>query len=351
MPLAMFNGMTGLEGMRIAKSALLGFAATLATLAAAQPAQAGSFHGVVAQGALGPADFDRMGQAHAGLLRVRVAWDRVQPVNGGPLDTAWLDAIVSGAATEGVRVMLSLSGPGPTAGFSPPTSAAARNAYANVARQLAERYGRGGSFGQALPVTTYQIYNEQNGFYWGARPNPGQYGKLVKAAANRLRQADQGAEIVLGGMFGTPSGRGAITSWAYLNRLYGTRGIKRAFDTVAIHPYAPSRRGITYQIEKVRNVLKRNHDKRTQLRITEIGYGSAGGGHPLNKGLQGQARALRRAVRLLEQKRGKYKIRGFNWFSWQDNPGGSCAFCPSSGLLRADETLKPSFNAFSQVAR
>ena len=98
-------------------------------------------------------------------------------------------------------------------------------------------------------------------------------------------------------------------------------------------------------------MLERNHDKRTQLRITEIGYGSAGGGHPLNKGLQGQARALRSAVRLLEQKRGKYKIRGFNWFSWQDNPGGGCAFCPSSGLLTANETLKPSFTAFSQLAR
>ncbi len=342
--------MTAFEGMRLVKALLLALAATLATLAAAQPAQAGSFHGVVAQGALGPADFERMGQAHAGLLRVPVAWNRVQPVKGGPLDTAWLDAIVEGAAAEGVRVMLSLSGPGPTAGFSPPTSAAARNAYANVARQLAERYGRGGSFGQALPITTYQIYNEQNGFYWGARPNPGQYGRLVKAAANRLKQADRRAEIVLGGMFGTPSGRDAITSWAFLDRLYETRGIKGAFNTVAIHPYAPGKRGITYQIEKVRKVLKRNHDKRTQLRITEIGYGSAGGGHPLNKGLQGQARALRSTVRLLEQKKGKYKIRGFNWFSWQDNPGGGCPFCRTSGLLRADETLKPSFTAFSQVA-
>jgi hypothetical protein len=339
------------RGLTNLKIGLLGLVAALATFAAAQPAHAGSFHGVAAQGGLGPADFERMGQANVGLLRVTVPWDRVQPAKGGPLETGWLDAIVQGAAAEGVRVMLTLTGPGPTAGFTPPTSGAARSAYASVVRRLAERYGRGGSLGQPLPVTTYQIYNEQNGFYWGRRPNPGAYAKLVKASSNQLKRADRRAEVVLGGMFGTPSARGSIKSWAYLNRLYRTRGVKRAFNTVAIHPYAPGRRGITYQIKKVRKVLKRNHDKGTRLRITEIGYGSAGGGHPLNKGLQGQARALRSAVRLLEQKKRKYKITGFNWFSWQDNPGGGCAFCPSSGLLRADETPKPSYNAFSQLAR
>jgi Beta-galactosidase len=336
--------------MRNVKAALFGLAAVLATLVAAQPAQAGSFHGVVAQGELGTADFDRMGQAHVGLLRVTVPWNRIQPARGAPLDTAWLDAIVQGAAAEGVRVMLTLSGPGPTRGFTPPTTGAARSAYANVLRQLAERYGRGGSLGQVLPVTTYQIYNEQNGFYWGERPSPGKYARLVKAAGKQLQRADRSAEVVLGGMFGTPSARGGITSWAFLGRLYRTRGIERSFNTVAIHPYASGRRGITYQLKKVRLVLKRNHDKGTKLRITEIGYGSAGGGHPLNKGLQGQARALRNAVKLLERNKRKYKISGFNWFSWQDNPGGGCAFCPSSGLLRADETPKPSYSAFSQVA-
>jgi hypothetical protein len=332
------------------RTVLLGFAAALVALAAAQPAQAGSFHGVVAQGALSPADFDRMGQAHVGVLRVRVPWDRIQPMKGGPLDTAWLDAIVQDAAAEGVRVMLTLSGPGPARSLSPPTTGAARSAYASVARRLAERYGRGGTLGQNPPVTTYQIYNEQNGFYWGARPNPGKYAKLVKAAAKQIKRADRRAEIVLGGMFGTPSSGDAITSWQFLGQIYETRGIKRSFNTVAIHPYAPGRRGIAKQITKVRKVLKRNHDKRTGLRITEIGYGSAGGGHPLNKGLQGQASALRSSVRLLERNKGRYKIRGFNWFSWQDNPGGGCPFCPSSGLLRADGTAKPSFTAFSQVA-
>lgn len=91
-------------------------------------------------------------------------------------------------------------------------------------------------------------------------------------------------------MFSTPRGRGSLTSWQYLNRLYRVRGATRFFDTVAIHPYSANLKELPKQIRRIRGVMRRNGHRRGQLRLTELGWGSAVGGHELNKGPQGQRR-------------------------------------------------------------
>ncbi len=325
----------------LAPSLALPLACALA-LVAPQCAQAGSFHGVVAQGALRPADYDRMGRGNVGTLRVRVDWASIEPTRG---DRNWgrLDRIVDRAAASGLRVLPSLDGPAPSGLATPPTDRVSRRAFARFAGALAGRYGG--------RIRAYQIYNEQNGpTYWGARPNPRAYGKLLKAAAKKITRRDRRAEIVLGGMFGTPSGSGAITSWSYLRKLYRVNGVRGAFDTVAIHPYSPTLRGISYQIRKVRNVIAARSDGGAKLRITELGWGSARHGN-LNAGRRGQARMLKKAFRLFERERRAWNIRGVNWFSWRDNPEGACSFCQSSGLLKANRDPKLSWSAFKQVAR
>lgn len=328
--------------------------AALAALAVAAPAPAAPFHGVVAQGELEPADFQRMGNGGAGTLRQRVSWARIQPVAGGPYSFEWLDGVVGQAAQNGVRVLPSLETPRPGGSQNPPTGKRARAQFASFAAALADRYGRGGDFWlghpSPLPIVSWQILNEQNGpAYWNARPNPRAYGRIVKAVSRRIRAEDSRAEIVLGGMFGTPSGRGAIDAWNYLKRLYRVPGIKAAFKTVAIHPYSPNLRGISYQAKKVRNVMK-TRDRGAKLRVTEFGWGSARRGHPQNVGRKGQARMLRKSIRLFERKRRAWKVVGVNWFAWQDGPAG-CGFCSSAGLFTRDRTAKPSWRAFKQVAR
>lgn len=321
-------------------------------------AQASPFHGVVTQGALTAADFEQMGTGNAGTLRVSVRWTAIQPALGTePATWNWagLDSIVGGAAENGVRVLASLDGPSPPGAADPPVSPSARRAFAEFAGAVADRYGRGGYFWETatsvLPITTYQAYNEQNGpAYWGARPSPGKYAKLLKATSKQIGSQDGRAEIVLGGMFGTPSGRGAIDSWKFLNKLYGVRGVKRLFDTVAIHPYAENLRGIEIQAEKIRRVMRANGDRRAKLRITEFGWGSANHGH-LNLGRKGQARMLKKAFGLFEDRKRAWKIKGANWFSFQDDPSGACSFCRTSGLFEADRDPKPSWRAFKRVAR
>ena len=332
--------------------ALRAFAVLTALVLAAvvaQPAAAGKFHGVVPQGPLNAGDFERMGQGDVGTLRIIVGYQRSAPYSWGSLDS-----LIGGAAGNGVRVIPAVVSAKQSGTDRPPTSRKARKAYARFTGAMADRYGRGGAFWSGGPdrfaISSWQIMNEQNGpAYWGARPNPRKYAKLLKAASKSITRADRRAEIVLGGMFSTPSGRGAINSWSYLRKLYRARGVKRAFDTVALHPYSPNLRGIKRHVGLVRGVLRNAGDARAGLRITEFGWGSAKRGN-LNKGRKGQARMLTKAFRLFKQKRGAWNVKGANWFAWEDNPGGACSFCPTAGLFTAGEEEKPSWRAFKRVS-
>ncbi len=324
-------------------------------LFAAQPAAAGPFHGVVTQGPLTALDYQRMGNGHVGTLRLPIIWRSLERTRGNR-DFDPIEPIIGQAAANGVRVLPTIIGPGPRGTSHPPTKASTRRAFAKLAGAFAGRFGRGGTFWRSqprdVPITAYQIYNEQNGpAYWDARPNPRAYGKLVKAAAKKINRKDRRAEIVLGGMFGTPQGDGAKTSWAYLNALYKVKGIKKAFDTAAIHPYSPTLGGIKYQIKKFRRVMKQNHDGGAKLRLTETGWGSGPeGSSDFNLGLDGQAKMLKRLFEMLEGKRKAWNIAGVNWYAWQDNAAGACSFCPTAGLFKAGRIAKPSWTAFQQAA-
>ena len=344
-------------GARVRRIGSLAVLTVTVFACAAGSAPADKFHGVVSQGHLTDADYNRMRSGNVGTLRVNVRWSTVQPNKGTPRG-AWnwapYDAIFANAAQRGVRIQPALDAPSPKGIPDPPVNRAGRRAFVDFAGAVARRYGRGGSFWSgrpARPAKAFQIYNEQNGpAYWRARPNARKYGKLLRGASQAIRRKDRRAEIVLGGMFATPSGRGAMTSWAYLAKLYRVKKIKRAFDTVAVHPYSNSMRGIKYQVRKVRNVMKRKHDRRADMRVTEFGWGSARRGN-LNKGRKGQARMLAKAFRLFENNKRRWNLGGANWFSFQDNPDGACSFCPTAGLFEANRDPKPSWGAFKRAAR
>ena len=150
-------------------------------------------------------------------------------------------------------------------------------------------------------------------------------------------------------MFVSPSGRNPITSSRFLGRLYELNGAKGAFDTVAVHPYSETLNGIERQVEELRDVMGDNHDRNAKMRITEFGWGSANHGH-LNLGRKGQARMLKKAFRLFKDRKRAWNLKGVNWFSFQDNPGGVCSFCRTSGLLETDRDPKPSWRAFKRIA-
>jgi len=335
-----------------------------------------TFFGVMPQGPLEAADYERMGEANVGVLRFELRWAAIDPTPAdGDYDWSSADEVVAGAARNGVATLpfvasapswvLRLDGHNCDPGKCPPygpRSAAALSAFRSFMTAATQHYGPGGHFWDAHPeldeiaVGDWQIWNEQNSpTFWRPKPNVKAYAKLLDAAHDAITKVDPKAELLLGGMFGTPLGgrKPALSSWDFLAKLYRQPGVKRDFEAVATHPYASKFSKVVDQLELLRDEIERAHDREASLWITELGWASGGPPNPLNRGLQGQADRLTEAYRYLIRKRRKLRIEGLTWYSWRDNSAtdvGLCEWCPESGLLTEERDRKPSYDAFTKLS-
>src|SRR5581483_2342546 len=108
---------------------------------------------------------------------------------------------------------------------------------------------------------------------------------------------------------------------------YDVPGIKREFDVVAIHPYAPNLDQLRKEMRRFRAAMRLGGDARSSLWITELGWGSAprGSGNSvlgLNKGLSGQRKLLAGAFKLITQHRSSWRVARLFWYDWRDRPKG-----------------------------
>ena len=357
---------------RGASRAIGAIAAAVASVVLLVPATGASavsreFFGVVPAGNTTASEFQTMGSANVGTYRFQLSWRDVQPDQGGSYHWSSVDQQVTNAALNGIELLPFVYGTPSWAGASPihpPSTGDAKQAWAQFLAAAAARYGPGGEFWQSFsqlhpgvsprPIEAWQILNEQNSpTYFQPKPSPKKYAKLVVLADDAIQDVDPGADIVLGGMFGTPSPKKAISSWSFLKRLYKVKGVKRHFDAVALHPYSPNLAGIKAQIELAREKLKKAGDRRVPILITELGWGSAGTqGFNLIKTPAGQKKLLRKSFNLLLHRRGKWKIKRLLWFAWRDpgtpsdSAGAVCSWCASAGLLDRDGDAKPSFDQY-----
>jgi hypothetical protein len=200
------------------------------------------------------------------------------------------------------------------------------------------------------PITEWQILNEPNSSsFYHPKPNPSEYAHLLEVSANAIHDVDPSADIVLAGMFGTPhpADGQAIKAWKFLRKIYKA-GAKDDFDAAASHPYSGNLRGIRFQIKKFRNVMKKNGDKRADIAVTEMGWGSKKNvASALGKGKKGQARILKKSFKLLKKKRKKWNIRGLMWFTWKDHDDPTfCEWCDSAGLFTKSFNPKPAWKKY-----
>jgi hypothetical protein len=342
---------------RVAWLAALG-SVTLAVAPAATSAKTpDDFFGVVSHGPLVAEDYPRMQSGGVAKLRFVLSWREVQPA-AGVFDWSVPDAIVGGAADHGIEPLPFVFGSPPWIGeeASPPLgSAAERQAWREFLTAAVGRYGPGGSFWagreNARPITDWQIWNEPNyPLYWNPQPNAREYADLVRVSADAIRAADPKARLILGGVAAVQNGP---LPWVFLRDLYRVKGIERDFDAVAIHPYSPNMFGVEYQLSEMRRAMARADDRRTPIEVTEIGWGSDGPREsPLVKGVEGQARTLRKAFKLLGEKRRRYRIGSVQWLSWQDsaNSEPGCGFCQYTGLFTLERESKPSWREFQRFA-
>jgi polysaccharide biosynthesis protein PslG len=359
--------------------ALVPALALVATLAFAATAEAlpARFWGVVPQSTLSAEQFQRLARGRVESTRVTLDWASLQPRRGDPIAWGGPDAIIERAALAGIEVLPTVTdapswavrsarvpgGGGSVAPAHLPVTGAAAAGWKSLLTQAIERYGPNGEFWAThpslpvRPIRTWQIWNEPNFEFFVARPNPTEYGKLVKLSHAAIGSADPGAKVVLAGLFAqpkgsrTPSGRHAGLNWFasdFLSRMYKTTpGVKTSFNGAALHPYTSTWQHLKPEIEEVRGVLKSNRDAGKGLWITELGWSSepASRGDAFAKGPAGQAAQLKGAFTLLRNNQRKWGIQQVDWFS-VDDQAGACNFCGGSGLFGPGFTPKPAWRAY-----
>jgi hypothetical protein len=347
--------------------------ATVLLLKAPSGAQAlpPGFFGIVPQTQLGKRDLQRMHAGGVETLRMPVSWSGTQPSPNGEYDWSGFDKTVAMAAENDLEILpILFSTPGWLAHDErvlPVANGRQRRAWGEFVRAAVERYGRNGEFWSEhaawtkhplprLPIKAWQIWNEENFFYFAKPVSPGRYARLLAVSKRAMRRADPRAELVLGGLFGDPP-QGpplAMNAVDFLDRLYQVRGVKANFDAVALHPYAADTADLRSLVEEMRRTELRHHDAHAGLYLTELGWGSQNDPKVVafEVGLHGQARELRNAYGFLIGNHSRLGIRQVDWFTWKDVQG-SCTFCDSSGLFRRGSGFrpKPAWHTFVSFAR
>jgi hypothetical protein len=360
--------------------ALTVFFAAFASAAWALPA---GFWGADPQNGLTSEQFQRLGQGGVETVRIPLSWAAVQPSKEGQLDWSGFDDQVEKAAQAGIKVLpfitaaptwavpeKPVSGTGGTLKTPArlPVSGTARTAWSSFLAAAVARYGATGSFWAehpgvpARPIREWQIWNEPNFKYFIAKPNPAEYGQLVKISFAALRASDPGAKVILAGLFARPkgardrkTGKHKSLNWYasdFVETMYKrTPGLKTSFTGAALHPYTVFAKELPEVVEEFRNTLKRAHDASKGLWLTEIGWssGKASGNNQFAKGPAGQARELRTAFTLLRSKQAKWRVKSVYWFSVDDSPG-TCNFCDHSGLFGDGFKPKKSWSEYVKFA-
>jgi hypothetical protein len=365
----------------VAAVAALILSASFASAAQALPV---GFWGVVPQSSLSQEQFQRLARGGVESVRLPFGWGSIQPTRNGEYQWGAIDSQVEAAAKAGVRVLPFLSG-APTwavpavyvsgtgrslkAPAHLPVGGAGRAGWIAFVTAAVARYGPAGSFWtehpsiSPLPIRSWQIWNEPNFKYFVAKPNPTEYGLLVKSSSTAIRSVDPGAKVILAGLFARPkgsrnprTGKHKSLNWYasdFLEAMYkGNPGIKSRFGGVSLHPYTRSYRELPEEIEEIRNLLKFEKDPSKGLGITELGWSSEPpdpAADQFAKGVAGQARELRGAFTLLRRNAAKWRLQQVYWFS-VDDAEGACNFCGGSGLFGTGFKPKKSWNEYVKFA-
>lgn len=333
-------------------------------------------YGVSPQTNMGAQDFSLAKQANVDVIRVNMGWDGIQPAAGNCTATggacAWdfYDLLIGGAAAEGIETLPALYGSPrfvANSPYKPPVKAIP--AWQEFVTAAVQRYGPGGAYwngpyqaqfpgGPVTPVGTWQLWNEPTSLqFFKPEPNTKQYVKILKPAADAIRSADGGADIMLGGVFGETGPKG-IPLAEFFKDLYKVKKIEKSFDAVAIHPYAETTKALLKQVGAIVKATKKGGDGNVDVWVTELGYSAGCKGCKKNnippvatKNERTQAKALTSSMKALKKKSGKLNLAGIIWFTWQDlNSKKVCNFCRTAGLLDFGGGPKPAYNAFTKAA-
>ena len=146
--------------------------------------------------------------------------------------------------------------------------------------------------------------------------------KVLRAAYKAIHRADRGATVVTGGLVTAPR-----SPWQTAGDLY-RRGAKGTFDVLAVHPFSNDVQSVRNTVKRtlevvrrVRAVMRRHHDLRRRIALTEVTWPAALGvpGAQLN-GLEttapGMAARLSSTYRAFALRRRQLGLSQVFWFTW-----------------------------------
>jgi len=351
--------------------ALVGLTA-FAAVASALPAR---FWGIVPQAHPTEEQFQRLQTGGVKSMRIALDWPSLQPSKGGTINWSGIDVMVERGAKHDIEMLPFLTGaprwavpvipvpgdPNAKAVAHLPAAGAAATAWSGFVKAAVARYGSTGSFWAEnpgvpkRPLKVWQIWNEQNFKYFVAKPNPAEYGRLVKLSYTAIKSVDPSGKVLLGGLFAYPKGCAkekrpkSICAPVFLEQMYKkTPGIKTKFSAAALHPYTGNYTELKPYVQDFRTVLVANKDAAKPLWITELGWSSQPVDPARNifaKGPAGQAKQLTGAFNLLRANAAKWKLQRLFWFS-VDDAEGVCNFCPGSGLFSEGFVPKKAWYAY-----
>jgi hypothetical protein len=334
--------------------------------APSEPTSRTAFVGLVSDDAFAARGIQRVRilrrQTAAGvrLLRQTFDWASIER-SPGHYDFSVYDDYVAATARAGIQVLPVLFDPPafhsrarkPGDDTPPPSSPAS---MARFAQALVHRYGPEGTLWRdraelpPRPIRAWQIWNEPNvPAYWGGRPSARGYARLLERVGAAIKHVDPKAMIVTGGI---PNSGLGIGFEPYVRAL-ARAGAGRAFDALAIHPYARGPAGVLAAVAGARRLLASVGNDSAKLWVTEFGWASDGPGSAFTVGPAAQASNARTVIAALAEHARALRLEGVVYYNWRDAkpyPGGKDFWGLHTGLLRKDGRPKPALAAFAAAA-
>ncbi|MDC7787114.1 hypothetical protein PQJ75_24095 [Rhodoplanes sp. TEM] len=225
----------------------------------------------------------------------------------------------------------------------PPVDAAD---YGRFAGYLAQRYKHFG-------VHDWEIWNEPNlgSVFWRSGADPARYAGLLKSAYPEIKRADPGATVITAGLAPAADEGLDMRPQTFLDGVYraGGRGF---FDHVGHHPYvSPALPSATdgsafwwTAMDDLRAIMVKNGDGAKAIWMTEFGAPTAGGPGAVDEARQ--AAIIADGFRL--QQRAAW-LGPLIVYAYQDAGTDPSTQENFFGLLRADGSRKPAWEAFRQA--
>lgn len=291
-------------------------------------------------------------------MRQSFRWGYTEPERG-VYDWAKLDRYVLATARHGMRVQPLVYGEtrwatSRPAGNQDECTYPPRNSadYGEFARQIALRYGRGGSFWKQWPmyasnaVTAYELWNEPNlKRFWACKPNATDYVRLARYASDAIRSVDPQATIISAG-----APKKNVDTGKYFKAMVKA-GAPQVFNAMGLHSYRAHSNEVLDDLEVVRDALD-DRELNWPIYLTEWGWPTGGPESKYTTTESGQAAAVRHALEDFGAHRKRLKLKSVVYYSWADlppPPGSEDYWGLHTGLLRIDLSRKPALQAFKDA--